>query len=102
VRLPKPPNMSDLVRQGQERARKKGTIIGRPKGAVSRKLELRHRRLAAEVDALVATGEPLKSARGIMANRAGKHVKTIERAHRKFGKRLRDTKGTKKSYIYMD
>jgi hypothetical protein len=54
VRLPKPPNMSALVRQGQERARKRGAIIGRPRGAVSHYLERRHRRWAAEVDALVA------------------------------------------------
>jgi hypothetical protein len=94
--------MSDLVRQGQERARKKGTIIGRPKGAISRHLERRRQRWAAEVDAIVSAGEPLKSARGIIADRAGKHVKTIERAHRKFGKQLRDTKRAKKSYVYMD
>jgi hypothetical protein len=102
MRLPKPPNMSALVRQGQDRARKRGAIIGRPRGAVSRYLERRHRRWAADVDAIVATGEPLKSARGIIAGRAGKHVKTIERAHRKFSKRLGNTKRTKKSYVYMD
>jgi hypothetical protein len=88
-RFPKPPDMSALVRQGQERARRKGTFIGRPKGSRSSTIERRHRRWAAEVDVLIENGQSLKQARGEVAAKAKRHPKTIERAHREFRKNRR-------------